>query len=168
MLDVVLGYGAHDDMATALKATIEKVKAARPDVLFVGTVVGTDADKQGFEKQVEILESAGVVICQNNVQAIRTAVAAVGGELNFQPKAITPKVPSMLDGLPTISENLSRLLATTPKVINIGLQSFTESITDNGGEVVHFDWRPSAGGDVALQKTLYFLNNYQFVTKGEK
>ncbi|MBP1040780.1 acyl-CoA synthetase FdrA [Vagococcus sp. BWB3-3] len=167
ILDVVLGYGAHEDMASALTGAIEKVQIARPDVLFIGIVVGTDADKQGFEQQIEILEKAGVVVCQNNVQAISTAIRAVGGQLTFTSKETLPKEASPLKQLPTVSFELEQLLSTTPKVINIGLQSFTESITDNGGEVAHFDWRPSAGGDVALQKTLYFLNNFQFASKGE-
>ncbi|MBP1040790.1 acyl-CoA synthetase FdrA [Vagococcus sp. BWB3-3] len=171
MLDVVLGYGAHDDMATALAKPIQAVKTKLQEqnrhVIFVGVIVGTDADKQGYESQIEILEEAGVVVCQNNVQMIRTALAATGHSLTFAEKNITEKISSPLTHLPRASEKVTTLLGIKPKVINIGLQSFTESITDNGGEVAHFDWRPSAGGDVALQKTLYFLNNFQFASKGE-
>ncbi|WP_314067317.1 acyl-CoA synthetase FdrA, partial [uncultured Vagococcus sp.] len=135
MLDIVLGYGAHEDMATALAEPIKALKAKlqeqNRDVVFVGVIVGTDADKQGYESQVEILEEAGVVMCQNNVQMVRTALGATGHTLDFAAKSVTEKIASSLDALPIASEKVTELLAVKPKVINIGLQSFTESITDN-------------------------------------
>ena len=64
--------------------------------------------------------------------------------------------------LPDASDAIQRLMNEKPKVINIGLKSFTDSILDNHGEVVHFEWKPFAGGDVHLQKVLYFLDHYEF------
>lgn len=63
--------------------------------------------------------------------------------------------------IPEVSEKVSALLTTQPYVINLGLKSFSEAIRETGGKAVQFDWRPAAGGDVRLQKVLYFLNNYQ-------
>jgi FdrA protein len=34
--------------------------------------------------------------------------------------------------------------------VNIGLESFSASLTDQGAEVVHVEWRPPAGGDDRL------------------
>ena len=36
------------------------------------------------------------------------------------------------------------------RVINIGLDSFFESLKDLGVEVLHVDWRPPADGDSKL------------------
>lgn len=45
-------------------------------------------------------------------------------------------------------------------VINIGVRSFAESVRLAGGSVLHVDWRPPAGGDVALGRTLAHLINH--------
>lgn len=164
VFDVVLGYGAHEDMASALKPAIIEAKKAS-DVAFVAVVVGTDEDRQNMANQVAILEEIGVIVCENNVQALQTALAVVGSELVFKAKEVVAKEASTLKTLPEVSDSLAKLISETPKIINIGLQSFTESIIDNNGEVVHFDWRPSAGGNVELQKVLYFLNQFEFNAK---
>lgn len=166
LFDVVLGYGAHKDMASALKPAIEsaqeEIAKQNRTVTFIAVVVGTDEDRQGMAHEIEILKESGVLVCENNVQAVQTALAVIGEKLNFPEKDTQPKQESSLDILPTVSQELMALIGQTPKIINIGLQSFTESIEDNGGQVVHFEWRPTAGGDVQLQKALYFLNHYQF------
>ncbi len=164
VFDVVLGYGAHEDMANALKPAIVEAKE-KTDVTFVAVVVGTDEDRQNMSEQISILEEIGVIVCENNVQALQTAVAVIGSELTFSPKEVVAKQASTLKELPAVSSSLAELIAETPKIINIGLQSFTDSIIDNKGEVVHFEWRPSAGGNVELQKVLYFLNQYEFDAK---
>ena len=164
VFDVVLGYGAHEDMASALKPAIVEAKE-KTDVTFVAVVVGTDEDRQNMAEQIAILEEIGVIVCENNVQALQTALAVVGSELTFVPKEVVAKEVSTLDVLPEVSSSLAELIAETPRIINIGLQSFTDSIIDNKGEVVHFEWRPSAGGNVELQKVLYFLNQYEFDAK---
>lgn len=42
-------------------------------------------------------------------------------------------------------------LITKPlKVINIGIDSFLDSLKKQGIEVVHVDWRPPAAGDTRL------------------
>jgi FdrA protein len=46
-------------------------------------------------------------------------------------------------------------LITKPlKIINIGIDSFLESLKNQGVEVVHVDWRPPAGGDAKLMNIL--------------
>ena len=46
-------------------------------------------------------------------------------------------------------------LITKPiKIINIGIDSFLESLKNQGTEVVHVDWRPPAGGDAKLMSIL--------------
>lgn len=172
IFDVVLGYGAHDDMAGALSPAITKVlaeaNAQNRQLEFIAIVVGTEEDPQGMGNQIQQLEEIGVTVCENNVQGIRTALASIGQTLEFNSKAIEPKQGSSLAALPIVSTSLKELISQRPKIINLGLQSFTKSVTDNGGTAIHFEWRPSAGGDIKLQKTLYFLNQYQFTTMNKE
>ena len=45
---------------------------------------------------------------------------------------------------------MSTLLSSAPSVINIGLESFVESVTSNGGTAQHLDWQPPGDADPAL------------------
>jgi len=38
--------------------------------------------------------------------------------------------------------------------INVGLESFAESLTEQGAPVVHVDWKPVAGGNERLVSIL--------------
>ncbi len=40
------------------------------------------------------------------------------------------------------------------KVVNIGVQTFYETIKQQGVEAVHVDWRPPAGGNARMAKLL--------------
>ena len=44
------------------------------------------------------------------------------------------------------------------KVINIGLQSFKDSLDAAGAAAVQVDWRPPAGGDATMIDALKKLN----------
>lgn len=46
------------------------------------------------------------------------------------------------------------LITRSLKIINIGIDSFLESLKNQGVEVVHVDWRPPAGGDAKLMNIL--------------
>jgi len=47
-----------------------------------------------------------------------------------------------------------KLLNSRPKVINIGVKTFYDSLRDQGVKVIHVDWRPPAGGELDLAKLL--------------
>jgi hypothetical protein len=47
-----------------------------------------------------------------------------------------------------------KLIGEKLKVINVGARSFYESIVAQGGDAVHVDWRPPAGGDPELARLL--------------
>jgi len=76
-MDVVLGYGAHSDPAAELVPNIRKAKknAERNGgfLSVVVSIVGTSMDHQGFQKQKQNLEEAGVVTMPSNAQAVRMA-----------------------------------------------------------------------------------------------
>jgi FdrA protein len=50
------------------------------------------------------------------------------------------------------------LLAASPKVINVGLEVFADTLHELGFPVVQVDWRPPAGGDRRLTDLLSRLN----------
>ena len=78
LLDVVLGYGSHDDPAGASLEAIAGARAAaaaRGGYLpVVASVIGTGADPQGYGAQVAKLEAAGVVVMPSNRRAALLAV----------------------------------------------------------------------------------------------
>lgn len=77
LLDVVLGYGAHEDMAGALKPTIIEAKAIRAGagehLPVVASVVGTLQDPQDRQEQEKKLVDCGVLVLPSNFQAARMA-----------------------------------------------------------------------------------------------
>ncbi|MBC6314464.1 acyl-CoA synthetase FdrA [Listeria grandensis] len=173
LLDVVLGYGSHEDMAgqlaPAIKLVIAKAKAAGRELAVIGTVCGTLQDPQDYHEQRQTLIDAGVIVKDSNNEAVRTGLAIVGYEVVDEDKAIreTENDAPVAQSLEA-SDAMLDLLAKQPRVINVGLKSFAEAITETGGRVVQFDWRPVAGGDAKLQKVLQFLNSYRAETADVK
>ena len=77
LLDVVLGYGSHDNPAAELISPIQEVKANAERngtyLSVVASIVGTSLDPQEFHKQYKLLEDVGVIIMPSNAQAARMA-----------------------------------------------------------------------------------------------
>ena len=71
LVDVVLGYGAHQDPAAVLAQVLNGKKSV------VASVVGTDQDPQMRSRQVAMLEQAGVLVAASNAQAAEAAAAIV-------------------------------------------------------------------------------------------
>jgi succinyl-CoA synthetase alpha subunit len=74
MFDVVLGYGAHPDMAGEMVNAINKAKeksGRAPE--YAACLCGTQDDFQGYEKQKAILEQAGVHVFPTNVAMVKFA-----------------------------------------------------------------------------------------------
>ena len=46
------------------------------------------------------------------------------------------------------------LLAAPPRVVNVGLEVFAESLAQRGEPVVHVQWSPPAGGNAELAALL--------------
>ena len=163
LFDIMLGYGSHADMAGSLLPTIkrlqEKAEAQGRKVFFVSTVCGTRLDYQGYDDAVNKLKEAGVIVCETNMLACRTAIRAIGHDFVENEKEIRAKQVSDFQPAPA-SEKLLAMLANKPKIINIGLPSFAEVAEDFGCEVVQYDWQPPAGGDIQMIKALNFLRHY--------
>jgi FdrA protein len=136
LLDVVLGEGAHPDPAAELAPAIAEVKKGR-DVEVVAVVVGTDEDPQDLNRQVERLLAAGATVFSN----VSEAVDYVGRCLSRPPAQAYP--PVALEGL------RGGLTA-----VNVGIESFYDSLKAQGATAVQVEWRPPAGGNEKLMALL--------------
>jgi FdrA protein len=133
-----LGEGSHPDPAGELAPVIEEI-GEKTAIEFSAIVIGTDGDPQNTESQIEKLKEAGVRVFRTATEAIEAI------SLQFRAGRETGFAPADL-------ERLGQPLAA----INVGLESFYESLTSQGAQAVHVDWRPPAGGNerlaVLLQK----------------
>ena len=88
LLDVVLGYGAHEDPAGQLIPAITDARASAAAqgraIAFVASVCGTEGDPQGLVGQERVLREEGVLLGTSNAHAVRIAADIVqarqGGE----------------------------------------------------------------------------------------
>ena len=148
LLDVVLGFGAHPNPASELAPAIAKARKIAQDggryLEVVAVVSGTDEDPQNMTAQIQMLEEAGAVVETSNDVAARY----VGRLL----RSLREKDSSAAEH-PIASVNLSTFKQPLA-AINVGLDSFTESLVAQGAEVIHVDWRPAAGGNEKLMSIL--------------
>ena len=81
LVDVVLGYGSHEDPAGALVPALVAARQAavkRGGYLpIVASVIGTGGDFQGFAGQVATLEAAGCIVMPSNFRAAKLAARIV-------------------------------------------------------------------------------------------
>lgn len=166
LLDCVLGYGSHPDMAGALseeiKQAIQTAKAAGRELYFVGTVCGTEYDPQSYQATIKALKACGVLVEDSNAKAVRLALKLKGIECKEADKQVVEAQVQKKE-LPVISDSILELFNSKPRVVNIGLASFTESIVTYGGSTVQYDWRPAAGGDKRLIRILNALSKIEAI-----
>jgi FdrA protein len=137
LLDVVLGEGSHPDPAGELAPVIQEIRAQRPHLEFVVTIIGTDDDPQNLQSQVSHLMHAGVAVFRTAAEAVEHISLRFGANQKYK---FTPV-------------NLGQLKQSLA-AINVGLESFYESLTSQGAQAVHVDWRPPAGGNERLASLL--------------
>lgn len=161
LLDIVLGYGSHDDMAGALLPVIQSTRSEAAtkgrNLYFVAALCGTANDPQNYEEQKAKLEQAGVIVKESNNRAVRTALAMMGIQLQDNDK-IHSEVKQTVQGEIQVSEAIAELLSSKPRVINIGLKKFAHTISSYGGSTVQYDWRPIAGGNEKMRRILSLLS----------
>jgi FdrA protein len=75
LLDVVLGYGAHDDPAGRLAPVCADIRAGGSGPAVVAYVLGTDADPQGLAAQRATLVEAGCIVPPTAGRAALAAAA---------------------------------------------------------------------------------------------
>lgn len=136
LMDVVLGEGAHPDPASELAPVIKGIRD-RGEVDVAVLLVGTDEDPQDLDKQRKAFKTSGASVFDHTMDLVAYAVSRVGRSEVEEAPPIQP-------------ESLSAPVAA----INIGLETFFDSLTGQGAEAVQVDWRPPAGGDERLMDIL--------------
>ncbi len=142
LLDIVLGEGAHPNPVSELAPEIEAAKKQRPDLDFLAIVIGTDEDPQGTSDQIELLENVGVQVFRST----NKAVAYINGQYATKIESTTTQIAI---------EEFKRPLAA----INVGLETFYESVVGQDAKAVHVDWKPPAGGNEKLMDILAKMKN---------
>ena len=154
MLDVVIGYGSHENPASELAPAIARAKEIAREagryLEVVAVVTGTEEDPQKLSTQIEQLQKAGAWVNTSNEEVVRYA-GSILQALNSAAPVEKPKAtPVDLAGLKKPLE-----------AINIGLESFYENLKVQGVPVVHLDWRPIAGGNEKLIAILERMKQYE-------
>ncbi len=148
LLDVVLGYGAHPDPASELAPAIKEAKTQSEKsgryLEIIAVVSGTDEDPQDLNNQIEQLEEAGARVFTSNDEA-----ASYAGRLaqSLNPEAAPPPGDSP-------AEVDLQALKKPMAAINVGLETFTESLIEQDAQVIQVDWRPPASGNEQLMGIL--------------
>lgn len=138
LFDVVLGEGAHLDPAGELAPVIKELREKRSGELeFVAVVIGTEDDPQNLQSQISQLEEAGVKVFRTATEAVEYV------SLKFNTNKKNGFTPVDL-------EQLKQPLAG----INVGLESFYESLISQGAQAVHVEWKPPAGGNEKMAALL--------------
>ena len=132
LIDVVLGEGSHPDPASELAPVLEPLAAKMP---VLAIVIATDADPQAVDDQVAALEAVAVVV----VRSVNEAVALIAATVVATQHEAAGPVPEL----------------TAPfSAINVGLETFAESLESQGFEATQVDWRPPAGGNQKMMDIL--------------
>lgn len=174
MLDLVEGYGAHEDMALALVPAIREAgriaSEAGRTLHFMAYVCGVEEDPQPRLEQTRALEEAGVAVAPSNAAMVLAALETLGLTVRFPVKNMGQAAGPKAASLPAVPEPVKRLFADGPKIVNIGVRSFTVPFEEMGIPHVQFDWRPVAGGDRELGDMLAFLNrsNQDVINQGNQ
>lgn len=134
LLDLVLGMGAHPDPASELAPALANIRRRRPDLAVGVLIVGTDEDPQDLHRQRRLLSEAGAEVFSTTSDLVMFAAARAADPVEAPP-ALARLDPPL-------------------RAINVGLQTFFESLQAQGAEAIHVDWRPPAGGDEALAAIL--------------
>ena len=148
LLDVVLGYGAHPDPASELAPAIKAAKTSAENsgrcLEVIAIASGTDEDPQDLNAQIQQLEEAGARVFTSN-----DAAASFAGLLaqSLNPEAAPPPGDSP-------AEVDLQALKKPMAAINVGLETFTESLVEQDAQVIQVDWRPPASGNEQLMGIL--------------
>jgi FdrA protein len=135
LLDVVLGEGSHPDPAHELVPIIRELREKGIEI--VSIFIGTDEDPQNIEAQIEQFQNAGAIVFRTAAEA----VAYISLRNVHRPSSPYP---------PLNPDHLRLPFAA----INVGLESFHESLISQGAQAVQVDWRPPAGGNEKLASLL--------------
>ncbi|MFK7802400.1 MAG: acyl-CoA synthetase FdrA, partial [Anaerolineae bacterium] len=132
LLDVVLGEGSHADPASEVAPLIAEAKANRPELEIVCLVIASAEDLQDTAAQIGALETAGAIV----YRTVGDVLTDLNGRLADSPSG-------------------NQLVwSGTMSAINVGVETFYNSLQSQGAEVIQVDWRPPAGGNKKMMDIL--------------
>jgi FdrA protein len=143
LLDVVLGEGSHPDPAGELAPVIKEIKEKRlnsngaNDLEILAIIIGTDDDPQNRQSQIERFRDAGAVVFDKVAAMVEYITLRFGQNFGNEHTSVD-------------LNSFSRPLAA----INVGLESFYDSLISQGAQAVHVEWRPPAGGNERMAALL--------------
>jgi FdrA protein len=154
LLDVVLGWGAHEDPAGAAAEAVERAVSGSTTgtIRFVASVCGTEADPQCLSRSVKTLESVGIEVYPTAEHAALAAAAAVR-----DPGSVPVVARQAAPPIAITAHATSPLLRGTPVVICAGLSWFAEQLRRQGTDALAVDWKPPAGGDPERARRLSLI-----------
>ena len=144
---MVLGHGSHADPASelgpAIKDAIKNTRKEKRHLEILAILSGTDGDPQDLDNQEKVLKAAGASVFLSSDEAIRYAGKLIR-QLESGEKPVDDKI--MKVEVTSLSGDFA--------AINVGLESFTESLKFQEARVVQVDWKPAAGGNPDLMALL--------------
>jgi len=170
LFDVVLGYGSHPDPASELAPAIAdaRTRAAKNGrtLEIVAVVIGTDEDPQDYLSQVERLREAGARVMATHEAAVRL-VGEMLGNYHYRDTEVAEKEVNKETGKQVNTEGVAasptRLVSLSDSfaAINVGIESFFDSLESQDAQAVQVDWKPPAGGNEKLMAILERLKSKQ-------
>ena len=142
LFDLVLGDVAHADPAAQWAETVAAVASREDGPEIVCLLVGTDADPQNREAQIESMQRAGARVFTGLRDAIDYCVARL---------CMAAASDGAADAVPPVD---AKDLEGPATVWNVGLESLFQSFEDQECRALHVEWRPPAGGDPVLADLL--------------
>lgn len=137
LLDVVLGEGSHPDPASELAPVIAEIVGGERKIPVAIILIGTDEDPQDMAAQTKMLIEAGAEVFTDTA----SAVTMISHRLQQTP----PASPNPVD-LATFKAPLA--------AINVGLESFYDSLIGQEAQAIQVEWRPPAGGNEKMMALL--------------
>ncbi|MDO4594665.1 MAG: acyl-CoA synthetase FdrA [Tissierellia bacterium] len=163
LLDVILGYGSHDDPASTLVDIIKN--SSNEKLEFVISLCATNEDYQNVDDQKKKLEEAGAKVFRTNRKATEYALAQVGYKVSYKQKEVLDRRTTK-----EVSKSEPRvdIFDKKLKIINIGLPSFKENLENFDCEVIQYNFRPIAGGNKELIDALAYLDSIEKIKVSNK
>lgn len=148
LVDVVLGWGCHEDPAGEMIKAIKDAQArhGRGPVV-IASVCGTNEDPQNFELQRKRLQESGVYVAFSNATAARLAWEFIF-YLSLRERALSR----------VNLEEREPILSKPHVITNIGLSNFEAGPRNGGAKILSISWHHGAQASDKVKKLLDELN----------
>ncbi|OFE14800.1 hypothetical protein BA895_08985 [Humibacillus sp. DSM 29435] len=149
LLDLVLGHGAHPDPAPDLAAAIASARRAAAaggrELAVVVSLIGTDADPQGWTRSADLLAEAGAAVLLSNAEATRHALNLLGHRT--RPRQTLP--PSPEAGRRAVNppgDGVRMPLEGEVTVATVGAGVLSDALRAQAVSITEANWQPPMTG----------------------